>query len=429
MPHKFALKNGLIIYVLEDHSVSLVDIQIVIGTGSYFDPAGKEGLAELIAQAIKTGGTKALPPFSVDEYLDFTGSTLGTSVSHEMLTFSFNCTREEWKRGLKLLFDLVSDPLMDEKRITLSKELMKENLLRLKDDPWRLSFREFSCAFYGTDPRGRKPTPESIENIIRDDLFQFHREFFYPENMMIAITGDVTLTEVAAECERLFGKLKSAGKSRMVPPSPKRARPGIFYVVKELPQSIILAGHLVPGKEDSQYFPLKILDLIIGSGGFTSKLMQEIRTNRGLAYSAGSFYKTRAGHGVFAVYVVTSNENTPRVLRHMMDILSEVKEGRISKTEVEQAKRIFLNSFIFEYQTASQIAYRELVREFYGLPEEFYKLHTLRIESLRLNDIKRSAKNTIKPNELTILIMGPERGIREVKEILKDAGPCEVLVP
>ncbi|MCX7817276.1 MAG: insulinase family protein [Syntrophales bacterium] len=428
-PHRFVLKNGLTIFVMEDHTVPLVDIQITIGAGSYFEPIGKEGLAELTAEAIKTGGTKTLPPRSVDEFLDFTGSTLKTSVSYEMVTFSLNCLREEWKKGIQLLYDMMSAPLMDETRIKLSKELMIEDLLRLKDDPWRLSFREFTCALYGSDPRGRKSTPESIKNITRDDLLSFHQEYFYPENMIIAITGDVTVSEVATECERLFGGLKLTGKSRKVTPPPEKTKPGIYYVIKELPQSIIIAGHIAPGKSDSYYFPFKILDLIVGSGGFTSKLTQEIRTSKGLAYSAGSFYKTRAHHGVFAVYGATSNDNTVKVLRRIIDILSAIKAGQISKVEVEKTKKTFLNRFIFEFQTPNQITYRELVREFYGLPEDFYKVYPLRIESLNLNDIIKTAQVTIKPTELTILVLGPERYLKHLKEIFKNTYECRVVVP
>jgi Predicted Zn-dependent peptidases len=284
------LNNGIILYIFEDNELPLLNISAVIRTGSNYDPIGKEGLAELTGTVMRTGGTSALTGDAVDEALDFFAGSLHISMNRDSGMINLSVLKKDLDEGLNIFSQIITKPAFEENKLKLAKNLLIEELRRTADDPKKLAFREFKRVLYQNNPAGRFSSITSVDSIKRNDLIEFHRRFFYPENIMISITGAISKEEAVAKVKQHLGSWNESKMYNVVPPTPAKQRGGIYFLKKNTPQSIIICANFAPGKKDQDTYPFEVLDFIVGSGGFKSRIFQEIRNNRGLAYSTGSFY-------------------------------------------------------------------------------------------------------------------------------------------
>ena len=405
---RVALNNGIVLYIFEDHELPILNISAVIRTGSMYDPEGKEGLAELTGTVMRTGGTETITGDAIDEELEFLAGSVEVSISMESGSFTLSIFRRDMDAGLKIFSEILMHPLFEENKFLLAKNLKVEELRRISDDPEKLTFREFTKLLYRGDPRGRLASVSSIKNMVRDDLVQFHRRFFYPANIMMAISGDITKEEAIAKVNQYFGTWHVSGKHDEILSPGGNHGGGIFYLAKDLPQSIIIAGYLAPGKDTLDFYPFTVLDFIVGSGGFRSRIFEEIRNKLGLAYSVGSFYRGKSKYGVFGTYAITKAASTAKVLSLIRTIIEDVKDKGVSESELALAKKSINDSFIFSFLSADQIAYQQLMVEYDKLPEDYLVTYRNRIEKVSRDDVKRVALKYPPLEGAVILVVGNE---------------------
>jgi predicted Zn-dependent peptidase len=256
-------------------------------------------------------------------------------------------------------------------------------------------------------------TSASIRSIQRDDLLLCHKLFYHPENMMISISGDIDIPEAKLLIERYLGGWTSSERKPEPPPLPHQQDGGIYFLTKDVPQSIAIFGWLAPAKRDAQFYPFEVLDFIVGSGGFRSRIFQEIRTNLGLAYSTGSFYNAKGEYGLFGAYALTKSESTVKVISRIEEILREMGQKPVSSEELDGAKKAILNSFIFSFTSAEQIAFQQLMIAYEGLSEDYLLTYRSKIEKVTAADIRDTAIR-LGPERAILLIVGNEDVYREV---------------
>lgn len=406
---RVTLDNGIILYIFPDHELPILNISAIIRTGSMYDPEGKEGLAELNGTVMRTGGIDTMAGSAVDEELDLIAGSVEVSMGMESGSVTLSVLRGDMDAGLKIFSGILMNPTFEENRFLLAKNLKTEELRRISDDPQKLTFREFSRLFYRGNPRGRLAALSSVKNIVRDDLIQFHKRFFYPANVMIAVSGDISREEAIAKVNQYFGTWHVSGKYDEIPPPGGNHGDGIFYLAKDIPQSIIITGHLAPGEGAPDFYPFTVLDFVLGSGGFRSRIFGEIRNNLGLAYSAGSFYRGKSNHGVFGAYAMTKAASTTKVLSLLRSIIEDVKKDGVSGGELALAKKSINNSFIFSFLSADQIAYQQLMTEYNKLPEDYLVTYRNRIEKVNADDIKRVALKYLSQEGTVTLVAGNEK--------------------
>ncbi|MDO9230386.1 MAG: pitrilysin family protein [Syntrophales bacterium] len=413
---RLRLENGLVLYILPDKELPLVKIKVVVRTGSMYDPAGREGLAELTAIMMKTGGIAGMSGNAVDETLESMAATFDTTVNRDSGILSFSVLKKDLDRGFDLFSRILTQPSFEEMKLTLAKDLKLEELRRIIDDPQKLAFREFGRLMHEGSPRGRVTTSASIRSIQRDDLLLCHKLFYHPENVMISISGDIDIPEAKLLIERYLGGWSSSERRPETPPLPRQQDGGIYFLTKDVPQSIAIFGWLAPAKRDAQFYPFKVLDFIVGSGGFRSRIFQEIRTHLGLAYSTGSFYKAKGDYGLFGAYALTKSASTVKVVSRIEKILREIGQKPVSTEELEGAKKAILNSFIFSFTSAEKIASQQLMIEYEDLSEDYLLTYRPKIEKVNAADI-RDAAIGLSPERAILLIVGNEDVYREVASI------------
>jgi zinc protease len=410
-PERIELGNGIILYVMEDHELPLIDISAVIKTGSIYDPVGLEGLAEITGIVMRTGGAGKMSGDEVDETLDLIAGTVAVSVGKESCTATLSVLKKDISQGLHIFSDILMKPVFNDDKLRTAKNLEIEGLRRVYDDPQGLAFREFVKLIYEGNTRGRLATINSVERIMRENLIGFHKQFFFPENVMIAVTGDITRDEIVKEIERYFYSWESKGIETEMPPIPRRKEAGsLHYMFKDIPQSVIISGQLAPGKRDSDYYPFIILDFIMGSGGFKSHIFSEVRNNLGLAYSAGSFYSARAEFGAFGTYAMTKPASTVRTMSVVESIIEDAKTNGVSDEELQWAKKSITNSFIFSFSSAHQTAMQQMMVEYEGLPGDYLEKYRDNIIAVTSEDVKKVAVKYLSRTSNTTFVLGNEKG-------------------
>ena len=403
---RIQLQNGITLFYLEDRELPLINITGFLRSGTMYDPIGKEGLAQLTAGLLRTGGTRKIQSDTLDQQLDKLAASPSFSMALDSATFHFSFLKSDMDTALDLFSQMIMEPAFEEKKLKLAIALKEENLRRIVDDPQQLAFREFNRLMYPQDPRGRYTTTASLKNIFRDDLISFHKSYFYPANVMVAVSGDISKDEAVQKITQYFGQWNHSGVRLQPAPAPATSAKGVFVIKKQLPQSTIVSGEFTVGKNDPDFYAFVILDFIIGSGGFPSRIFTAVRNNEGLAYSAGSFYRPRPNYGAFGTYAFTKTESTYQAMSLIASILKDAEAGSITEQEMAWAKKSILNGFIFSFEHPDQIASQQMTVAFEMLPADYLINYRQNIEAVTSHDVKRVAAKYLDKNKRLTLILG-----------------------
>lgn len=407
---RVVLENGIVLYIMEDHELPLISVNALIKTGSMYDPEGKEGVAQLTAYVMRTGGTAKLSSTEIDNRFDFIAASPSISMSMESASIDFYFLSKDLDQSLDLLSQILIQPAFEQNKFILARRLKIEDLRRLKDEPQSLAFREFNRLVYRNNPRGRFASTESLSQIERNDLIKFHQQFFSPDKIMFSVTGDITKELAINKIKQYFGQWKTNFSATNIPNLPQNINGGLYYINKEIPQSTIICGELSVSKNNPVFYAFTILDFIIGSGGFPSRIFSAVRNNEGLAYSAGSFYRAKPDYGIFGAYAFTKTASTFKTLNLINTVLTKAKSGTITNKEIEWAKKSINNGFIFSFLEPRQIALQQMKLEYDQLPEDYLLSYRDKIEKVKSQDINRVASTYLDENNRIFLILGDTKG-------------------
>jgi zinc protease len=419
-PFRFTLPNGLTVYMLENHELPVVKLTLIVKSGAMYDPPGQEGVSELTAAIMRSGGTLKMTPQVLDESLDYYAATIEPGKGLEQMQWSVFSLKKDFAKVLGIFSELIQEPLFDEGRLKVGKDLKSEEIRRLPDDPQNWAFKEFNRLLYQGNPRGRLPTLTTIKNIQKHDLVACHRRHYAPENMIMALSGDIRREDAENLIGKAFGDWQAKGQTVPVPPPFQTFSPGSYYLVKETPQTIIVTGQQAPKKGSDAYYAFDVIDFLLGSGGFRSRIFQEVRTNRGLAYSTGSFYRARSDYGAFGAYAMTKSSSAPLTIQVIQDILGKAKREGLSQEEIDGAKKAILNSFVFQFDSLHHIVTQQALLAFDKLPEDFLRQYPQRITALTPGEIRATIGNVITPENSITLILGSEAGYKQMLEKYHD---------
>ena len=428
-PDRVVLENGIIVYLLEDHELPLVSMTATMRTGSWLDPADKIGLASLTGSVMRTGGGGGLSAEQVDEELEQFAGDLGISIGRQSGSASLDVLSKDLKRGLQIFAGLIRTPTFEPARVELVKLQAIEGIRRRQDNPGSIVGREFVKLLYGEDhPTARESSIGSITRITRDDLVAFHRKTIHPNGMMLGVTGDFDKSSMLALLREVFGDWKKGEVPVLTiadVPQSQTAKPVVRFVNKETSQTHLRLGHLSIKEQDPDYVALAIANDILGGSSFRSRLFNDVRTKRGLAYSVGS--RLNAGvhdQGVWLMRAETKLPSTQEVIARFVANMERMRTELVTDNELAEAKEAYVNSFVFSFASSSAIVGRLIELEYDGLPKDFLQQLRARVVALTKEEILAAAKKHFNPERLTIVAVGSGEalpkllsGFGEVKEI------------
>jgi predicted Zn-dependent peptidase len=404
------LPNGMIVYMLEDHELPLVNLTAYLRTGSIYEPADKIGLAGLTGAVLRSGGTSETPPEKLDAELEFMASRIESNIGADAGNLSMATLSKNLDRTLALFGQVIMTPAFREDRVKLAVNKTIEALRRQNDDPKEIADRELKKALYAGHPLGRYPTRETVQNIRRDDLIAFHRRFFHPNNVTLAVSGDFKKDELLAALTARFAswEKEEIAFPAIAEPAPK-ARPETLFVRKDVSQTVIRMGELGIDKNNPDLYPLRVMDYILG-GGFTSRLTQEIRSNQGLAYNVDcSLDVGRRFIGTFVAETETKSETTVKAITLMRDIITGMTTAPVTDRELALAKDAIINSFMFGFTKPEVVVNQQARLEFYGYPQGYLEKYRDNIARVGTEDVLRVSRQYLHPDAMVLMVVGNDK--------------------
>jgi len=411
-PERVFLPNGLLVYLFEDHELPLIDVSIDFKAGSIFDPADKAGLADLAATLMRAGGTEAMPPAAVDEALEFMAAQIGLGASSDMLSGSVSVVKDRFPDALRIFAAMLRTPRFDPDRLQVEKARALEEIRRRYDDPGDLAEMEFRKLVYGAQsPWARLSTVESIGRIGRDDLAAWQRRYVRPNNAVMGVAGDFEPKKMKALLEETF---RGWSNAKVTPPAVAKVRDdipaGVHLVSRPLNQTQIEIGHLGVGRFDPDKFAIKILNFILGEGGFTSRLVKEVRSTRGLAYSIGGGVGLDSDRGLFQVSGSTKAGSTVEAIDLVRTILRQMRDPGATEQEVKEAKESSVNAFVFSVDGTVPYMHAYLFYDFYGYPPDYLQTYRDNLSRVTREQVVQAARKHLNPDRLVILVVGNDKG-------------------
>ncbi|HWI40541.1 MAG TPA: pitrilysin family protein [Verrucomicrobiae bacterium] len=408
---RFVLDNGIVVHLVEEHELPVVNATLYVRTGSIYEPAEKTGLAALTGAVMRSGGAGRMSPDTLDAELEFISSSVESSMGEDSGTVSFTTLRKNLDRTLELFAAVVQNPSFAPDRLEQARNRMLEGLRRQNDDPKEIADRELRRLVYLDSALARIPTPRSVRGITRDDLVSFHRRFYRPDGMILAVSGDITAAELREKLGRAFGGWeRSAADLPPVPPLAAEAKPGVYLVRRDIPQAVVRMGHLGVTKDSPDLYAVRVLDYILGGNGFNSRLMAEIRSRRGLTYHVSSNFEVgRRFPGLFQAETESASATTGQAVGLMLQIMKEMQQTEVTPGELELAKESMINSFIFGFTRPDVVATQRARLEYYGYPEGYLENFRERIAKVTAAEVREAARKRLRPEAMLMVVVGNEK--------------------
>jgi zinc protease len=412
--YRVPLKNGIVSFIAEDRTLPLVNISLIVRAGSYLEPPGKEGLAALTGSMIRRGGTKSMTAEQLDEKLDFLAAQASTGIGDTQGSAGLNCLADNLDESLRIFVEMLKEPRFQEDRLALAKEQILQEMKKRNDDAADIEHREFNVLMYGEKQfTNRFPTAASINSITRDDLVAFHRKWFHPANMIGAVAGAFDRAAVTRKLEAAFAGWP--GARPVVPPVPAEittAAPGIYRIEKDVPQGRVSIGLPSVRRDDPDIYALEVMNEILGGSGFTSRITRTVRSNEGLAYSAGSGIRFGVYYpGVFRAVFQSKSRTVTYALQLVLDEIRKMREGRVTEEELDTIKKNLIETLPSTFASKAQTVAVFAADEFTARDPSYWPRYRERISAIAAADVQRVAQKYLEPSKLVILVVGNQKEI------------------
>ena len=432
VPDRFELDNGMIVYLLEDHELPIIDISVRVRTGSIYEPADKVGIATITGAVMRTGGTTSRTGDELDEILENLAASVETGIGDDSGSASMSVLKEDLDTGLSILADILMNPAFREDKIDLEKVQHRSAISRRNDNPGGITRREFSKLIYGADsPYARTTEYDTINSITRDDLVAFYQKFFRPNNVILGVLGDFNSDEILAKIQETFKGWEPAEIALPEKPQiPEAYGKRIALVNKDdVNQTNIRMGHIGWLRKNEDYPALVVMSQILGIG-FSSRLINSIRVEKGLAYSVGNNYG--AGYdvpGIFFIACGTKSEATVTAIEAILVEVEKMRTDEVSDDELKQAIDGFMNSSVFDYDTKGEILSRALRYEYHEYPQDFVEQLMAGIREVTKADVRRVAAQYLHPDKFTLIAVGKASDFDKPLNTLGDVTEVDITIP
>ncbi len=402
------LSNNMVLLHAERKTLPIVTIVMAIKAGTIAEPSDKAGLAYLTA-ALLNEGTKKRTSREISEAIEFVGGSLSASAGADYTTISLTVLKKDIDLGFDLLSDILMNPVFNENEIARKKKITKNWLIQQNEEPGTVASIAFSKAVFGEHPYARQVqgTIESLDRINRQDIVAFHETLFAPNNAIMSVAGDISREELTAILNKYLGNWKQ--KEIPVKPLPDisaKNGPTIIKVDKELTQANIILGHLGISRDNPDYYSALVMNYILGGGGFASRLMDNIRDNKGLAYDVHSYFSANKFSGSFQAGLQTKNESANTAIEEVLKEMERMKTEPVSDKELQDAKSYLTGSFPLRIDSNSKIAGFALAVEFYGLGLDYVDRYPSIINAVTKEDILKAAKNYLDTKNYVLAVVG-----------------------
>jgi predicted Zn-dependent peptidase len=413
---KVKLKTGQIAFVAEDKALPLINISVLLRAGAWLEPTEKTGLADLTGTMMRLGGTERATAEQFDEEIDQLAADVSSWIGSTQAGASLNCLAKDLDKGLDLLFEMMQKPRFQADRIEIEKGKLLEAMKQRNDDAGDILAREWSWLMFGQEHFApREQTSAHLAAISRDDLVDFHRRYWRPESMIFAVSGSVDRAVVVAALQKRLTSWKPAGPPAAVPwppPAPKHTpKPGLYTVEKDIPQGKVFIGQLGTvwdaAWSNPDLFALQVMNDVLGGGGFTSRITKRVRSDEGLAYSAGSSFSIGTyWPGTFRISFQSKSPTVALAAKLALEETRRIRTELVPQDELATAKNSFIDTFPRSFESKRAIVSTFAQDTYIGRPHAYWQTYRDNFRKVTAEDVRRVAEKYLRPDQMVMLIVG-----------------------
>ncbi len=430
-PRRIELSNGLVIFLQEDHELPFINGTILIRGGSRDEPEAKVGLVSIYGETWRTSGTATVDGDKLDDQLEAKAASVETSGGTASTSVSWSSLKGDFDTVFAATMDLLLHPTFKADKLQLAKGQLETSIARRNDDANGIAIREAVKLVYGANnPYARRPEYATVDAITLEDLKAWHDKTVLPNNMIVAISGDFDGTAMEAKLRAAFEPLPRGEKFESAKITFTDPRQSVNFVEKaDVNQSNVVIVGLGTERSNPDYYALSVMNEIF-SGGFGSRVVQNVRTKLGLAYSvSGSFSAAYDHPGIFYVLAATKSESTVAATQAMLAEVERLKTAPPTATELSKAKDQVLNSFIFHYDSPDKTLSEQVTLAFYGYPADTLEKYKTGIEKVTAADVTRVANKYIDVSKLATVVVGNEAEIKPPLSTLGKVTNVDITIP
>ncbi len=406
-PKRIELKNGIVIFLQEDHELPFVSGSVLIPGGSRDESPAQAGLVGLYGQAWRTSGAAKIDGDALDDLLESKAAHVETAGDDDSTVVSWDSLKADADQVFSLALDLLLHPKFSQEKLELAQQQEATGIVRRNDDESAIAEREAAKLVYGVNsPYTRQPELATIGAVTLDDLKAWH-ERTIGGKLIVGISGDFDPVAMEAKLRAAFEGLppvKPAPPRHDVFPGPT---PGVYFINKEdVNQSDIEIVGMGVDRHNPDVPAIAVMNEILG-GGFASRLFQKVRTEKGLAYEVGGGISFAYDHpGPFGAVALTKSASTVDAATTTLAEIAGLNTRPFTKEELARAKDNLLTSFLFRYDTRDKVLAERERLEFYGYPADYLETYKAALERVTIADLEAVAKKYIHPDKLAILVVG-----------------------
>jgi zinc protease len=392
---------------VEQHSLPIINIEVLVKAGSIYDPEAKAGLANLAASLLDEG-TKKRSSAEIAEAIDFVGGSLSTSGGDDYSSASVRILKKDLDLGLDLLSDVLINPVFSQTELDRKRGEITGSIVAEEDEPGIVAEKAFEDLVFSPHPYHRpvKGLESTLPAITRADLIDFHGRYYRPNNTIMAIVGDTTEQEISNLVSKYFGAWES---KKVKPPAVQSAHKldhkTVRLINKDLTQASVMLGHLGINRKNPDYYAVTVMNYILGGGGFSSRMMSHIRDDQGLAYSVSSHFDADLYPGSFQASLQTKNVSAMPAIQGLLNEIKTIREKPVTDQELEEAKSFLIGNFPLRLDTGGKMAHLLTTVEFYGLGMDYFEKYPKLIRAVTKEDVLRVAKKYLDPERYVLVVV------------------------
>lgn len=399
--------GGIEAWLVEEHSVPIIAMHFAFKGGSAQDPAGKEGVANFVTTMLDEGAGD-LTDTRFHEMLEELAVKIRFGASHDNFTGSFETLSVNRDAGIDLLRLALTKPRFETTAVDRLRSQLIAGLSFADKDPAKVAGRAWNKAAFGTHAYGRpvEGTKESLTAIQREDLETYRKRVFARDTLKVTVVGDIDAKTLGGLLDKVFGELPAKAELVAVPPIEVPSEGKKTVIEMKVPQSVAVFGHGGILRKDPDFMGAFMLNYIVGGGGFNSRLMEQVREKRGLAYSVYSYLSPYDHAGILAGNVATKNEAIDQSLDVIRAEFKRMAAEGPTEKELADAKSYLTGSYPLRFDTSPKIASQLLGIQMEDLGIDYIEKRNAQIEAVTLDDIRAIAKRLLKPDGLIISVVG-----------------------
>jgi zinc protease len=411
---RLQLPNGLIWLFSPQSDLPLVTVDLTIKAGALFDPAQKEGLANLTAALLRYG-TKTRNAQQIAEEIDFLGASFSTGAGRDVANLKLTVLKKDLPESLKIFQDVLLNPIFAPQELQSMVQRLKGTLKSQEDEPGIVAGRAFRRTLYGNYPYAYPEigTAEGLARINYYDLVKFHRQYYRPNNAILTIVGDLSQEEAQKIVEQYFG---GWGPGELppppAPPSPPLTKPTMVKIDKDITQANIILGQMGIKRSDPDFYAFQLMNYILGGGGFSSRLMDNIRENRGLVYNVHSSFEPGLEPGPFDVSLETKNASGGVAVAEVLKELEHIRQDLVDEKELADAKSYLIGSLPMKMDSNAKRAALLGYAELYGLGLDYPWRYPEILGKITRDDILNVARKYLDPEKYLLVVVGKQKDIQ-----------------